>query len=282
MAPTFIVVPQWQGSVSPRAMRLVDGAEAIRGDLPASATELVDVPVEAGDAMDTGIHRLSTILMVRERQAALLRITTDWALTVGGDCGVSLAAVEHAARRHPQNIALVWFDAHPRLHLAETSPSGGFCGMVLRAITGEGRPELLLSPDSSVPLSHIVLAGTRDSDPAEDDLIASSAITELAVDELAADGSAQPEGLLAAVRATGASQVYLHIGLDVLDPAALAGLAELVPFGLSIEDLTGLITALRGEFELAGATIAGFAPATVEAANDDMPSLLRIIGALTR
>ena len=29
MAATFVVVPQWQGSGSARAMRLVDGADAI-------------------------------------------------------------------------------------------------------------------------------------------------------------------------------------------------------------------------------------------------------------
>jgi flavin reductase (DIM6/NTAB) family NADH-FMN oxidoreductase RutF len=64
MSPTFVVVPQWQGSVSARAMRLLDGAEAIRGDLPVSATTLVDVPIEAGDSLDTGIHRFSSLLIV--------------------------------------------------------------------------------------------------------------------------------------------------------------------------------------------------------------------------
>ena len=75
---------------------------------------------------------------------------------------------------------------------------------------------------------------------------------------------------------------YLHLDLDVLDPSALDGLADLYPFGLSVESLNRLITALRAEFELAGATIAGFAPASPEAATDDLPSILRIIGALTR
>ena len=41
MAATFVVVPQWQGSGSSRAMRLVDGAEAIRGDLPSASTRSV-------------------------------------------------------------------------------------------------------------------------------------------------------------------------------------------------------------------------------------------------
>ena len=282
MAPTFVVVPQWQGSVSPRAMRLVDGAEMIRGDLPSSATELVDVPVEAGDAIETGIHRLSTILLVRERQAAVLRRvsaheSSDWALTIGGDCGVSLAAVEHAARQHPNDLALVWFDARPRLHTSESSPSGGFGGMVLRAISGEGRPELTLDAASSVPLDHIVLAGARDMDGAEAELIETHHVPLLSANDLDT-----PDALLAALRQIGATRVYLHVGLDVLDPAALTGLADLVPFGLEVDALTRAISAVRAEFALAGATIAGFAPATIDAGNDDMSSILRIIGALTR
>jgi arginase len=68
----------------------------------------------------------------------------------------------------------------------------------------------------------------------------------------------------------------------VLDPSGFAGLGDLYPFGLGVETLTGLITALRADFGLAGATIAGFAPASPEDATDDLPSILRIIGALTR
>jgi len=277
MAPTFVVVPQWQGSVSPRAMRLSDGAEAIRGDLPSSATREVPVPVEAGDALDTGIDRFSTLVMVRERLASLLRTTTTPVLTIGGDCGVSLASVEHAARQHPGDLALVWLDAHPDLHTAETSPSGAFNGMVLRAIIGEGTDGLALTGDDRVPLGRVILGGARDIDPAEAEFIQERSVATLSIDDLTS-----PDVLVAAVRATGASSFYLHIDLDVLDPAILAGLADLMPFGLSLDALNRAITALRGEFTLAGATIAGFAPASPEAATDDLPSILRIIEALTR
>ncbi|SDL03331.1 arginase [Cryobacterium psychrotolerans] len=277
MSPTFVVVPQWQGSISSRAMRLADGAEAIRGDLPESATRTVDVPAEAGDAQDTGIHRFSTLLMVRERMYLTLRSVTDWALTIGGDCGVSLSAVAHAARRHPNDLAVVWLDAHAALHTPETSPSGAFNGMVVRAIAGEGTDGLALAEDSRVPLERVIIAGARDIDPAEADLIAERGIVTVPVEDL---GS--PDALVAAVRATGAGQVYLHIDLDVLDPSAITGLGDLYPFGLAVETLTGLITALRADFGLAGATIAGFAPASPEDAGDDLPSILRIIGALTR
>jgi arginase len=277
MSPTFVVVPQWQGSVSPRAMRLLDGAEAIRGDLPASATREVEVPVEAGDSLETGIHRFSALLLVRERMAIALRSVPDWALTIGGDCGVSLAAVEHAARQHPNDLAVVWLDAHADLHTPETSPSGAFSGMVLRAIAGEGTDGLALDEASRVPLERVVIAGARDIDPAEEELMRVRGVTSFTVEQLDS-----PDALVEAVARTGASQVYLHIDLDVLDPATLGGLADLYPFGLSLESLTALIAALKERFGLAGATIAAFAPVSPEDAVDDLPSILRIIGALTR
>ena len=70
--------------------------------------------------------------------------------------------------------------------------------------------------------------------------------------------------------------------LDVLDPAVITGLANPVPFGLSLEQLTGAVTALRAEFALAGATIAGFSPASPLDAEGDLPNILRVISALTR
>lgn len=267
-------------------MRLIDGAEAIRGDLPASRTRVVDVPAEAGDGQDTGISRFSTLAMVRERLAHTLRELVDetsedgesgWALTIGGDCGVSLAAVGHAAEQNSGVMALVWFDAHPDLHTAQTSASGGFSGMVLRAITGDGHDQLALADDAAVPFDRVILAGIRDVDPPEDEVMEQHGIRSLFAEDLEAS-----DGLVGAIRATGATRVYVHIDLDVLDPAVLMGLSNPLPFGLSVEALTGAISALRAEFAIAGATIAGFAPASPEAANDDLPSILRIIGALTR
>jgi arginase len=258
-------------------MRLADGAEAIRGDLPSSATIEVAVPIEAGDALETGIHRFSTLLMVRERHAAVLREVTDWALTIGGDCGVSLAAVDHASQKHPGDVAVVWFDAQPDLHTSDTSPSGAFTGMVLRAITGEGAEGLRLEAENRIPLDRVVLVGARDIDPEEELFMVEQSVTNLLVEDLDT-----PAALISAVQATGASQVYLHIDLDVLDPSVIVGLPNLAPFGLSLDALTQSITALRASFGLAGATIAGFAPSSPAAAEDDLGSILRVISALTR
>jgi arginase len=281
------VVPEWQGSPSARAMQLIDGAEAIRGDLPASRTEVVQVPLEAGSAMDTGIHRASSIQMVREAVVATLerydRVAREGddeaenaepVLVVGGDCGVALGAIDHASRAHGSDLAVVWFDAHGDLHTPDTSTSGAFGGMVLRAVMGDGAWPL--TAEHPVADERVVLAGARAFDDAEAAFIEGSGMTALTVERTTADD------LVAAVEASGARFVYVHVDLDVLDPARIAGITGPEPFGVESATLVEAIVALKERFTLAGASLTGFAPASAEAADDDLGTILRLIGAIAR
>ncbi|RXZ46538.1 arginase family protein [Agromyces fucosus] len=276
MPATFVVVPLWQGSVSSRAMSHADGAAAILGDLPSSSTIVVEVPVEAGESLGTGVQRYSTLLRVRERTAEALSRVPDWALTIGGDCGASLASVGHASSRAAGDLAVLWLDAHPDLNTPETSPSGGFGGMTLRAIVGEGAEGLALDPETRVPPERLVLGGIRAIDDEERRFIEAHDVATLTVEDLS-----DPSLVIAAVEATGASQVFIHIDLDVLDPAALAGLSYPMPFGIGTAELVALVRAVAARFPIAGAAIAGFAPASPQSADDDLPTILRLVGALT-
>ncbi|CAN5378609.1 arginase family protein [soil metagenome] len=263
MPVTFVVVPQWQGSPSSRAMRQSEGAAAIREDLPAGRTREVAVPLEAGDDQGSGIARFSSLQLVRERMADLLGEVEGPAITIGGDCAVSSAAVAHAARAG--DTALVWFDAHPDLNSPETSPSGAFAGMVLHSIVDGG----------VVPADRVFLAGARSWDLGEETYAATMGIRAFSVDELA-----DPTELVDAVAATGATTVYLHVDLDVLDPAEFVGLLDPEPFGLSPAALVATIKALTARLPLSGATLAAYAPGSEEGKIDDAPTLLRIVGAL--
>ena len=272
MATTFLVVPQWQGSNSSRALRLREGAEAIQGDLPPKRTIAVDVPLGAGDAQGSGVHRLTAIQLIRNQMLDALDAADGTPITIGGDCGVSLAAILHANGRHGP-VAVLWLDAHPALNTPETSPSGAFYGMVLRTLLGEGLEALL--PASPLSADRVILAGTRALDDAEAEYIDSCGIRMIGIDALTVDS------VLAALTAMGADAVYLHLDLDVLDPAELSGLDSPEPFGLGLASLIELIHAVRGRFPLVGATLAGFAPASPQQAADDLPAILRLIGALT-
>jgi len=67
----------------------------------------------------------------------------------------------------------------------------------------------------------------------------------------------------------------------VLDPSALAGLSYPTPFGIDAATLATLLRAVASRFPLAGAAIAGFAPGSLESADDDLPTILRLVAALT-
>ncbi|QEO10389.1 arginase family protein [Protaetiibacter larvae] len=258
----FVVVPQWQGSPSSRAMRLAEGAAAIRADLPVSATREVAVPLEAGDEQGTGIARFGSLQLVRERLGDALGELDEPAIVIGGDCAVSAAAIAHVAG---DDLAVIWFDAHPDLNTPASSPSGAFAGMVLAALVADG----VVAPE------RLLVAGARQWDPGEEDFAAEHGIASFGVDAVS-----DVEGLLSWVAASGASRLYLHVDLDVLDPAEFAGLLEPIPFGVSPSALVATIRALVARFPLAGATIAAFAPESAEHAVDDAPTILRVIGAL--
>jgi arginase len=271
MAATFVVVPQWQGSGSTRAMRLVDGAAAIRGDLPSASTVVIDVPLEAGESQGSGVSRFTSIQLVRDRLARALAEIDGPAITIGGDCSVELAAVAHVA--DTSEVALIWFDAHPDLNTPENSPSSAFNGMILRTLLGDGAPGLV--PARPLPANRVVLAGTRAFDDAE-----YAYVNEAGLAMFEGDGFTTKE-LLAAVTASGATSIYIHVDVDVLDPGEFEGTGYPEPFGLAVATLIEHIKALKSAFPLAGAGITEFEPSSPEHAASDMPTILRIIGALT-
>jgi arginase len=265
----FVVVPQWQGSPSTRAMLLRDGAEAIAGDLPRAATTVLDVPMEAGDAQGTGIARLSAVRRTAALVDEALSKASERTVVIGGDCSVSVAAAAHHAAG---DLAVVWIDAHADLNDTGSSPSGSLAGMALRALVG-GVPDALATP--AVAPERVVLVGARERDAAEDAFIAEHRIRHLTENDLA-----DPGALAAAVAATGASRVYVHLDLDVLDPSEFTGSAWGIPFGVPVADLVASLRRLRAESDVVGATIAGFAPASPAAAVDDLGAILRLIGAV--
>ncbi|MFD5225100.1 arginase family protein [Microbacterium sp. NPDC058342] len=264
----FLIVPQWQGSPSARGMLLVDGANAIAGDLPRRDTTILDVPLEAGESLDTGVRRLSSLLRVRELMRDSITATDGHLVLVGGDCSVSVFAL---SALDTSDVAVLWCDAHPDLHTPQSSPSGAFSGMALRAVLGEGEAQLALSP--AIAPERVVLLGARSID--EEELDALSGLTALSPHD-----AQDPAAVAAAVRATGATKVWVHIDVDVIDPGDFEGVSDAAPFGIGTSALVAAIKSVRETMPLAGATIAGFAPRTPADAVQDMGAVLRLIGAV--
>jgi arginase len=248
-----IDVPQWQGSSSPAARRLIDGAHALAALLRPAPRVSAQVTTSPGATVD-GVNHGDVLAANRAAiRAAMRQAGSLTPVVAGGDCGVELAPVETAIARHGDGLVLVWLDAHGDLNTAASSPSGAFHGMVLRALLGEGAPSL--RPLTTLTSRQVVLAGTRALDPPERDFVRRRDLSVLGPADVAT-----PAALVAAVAAAGGQAVYLHIDLDVLDPVEFDAVGFPEPGGITIGQLTAAVGALGSRFMIAGAGITEFQP----------------------
>lgn len=243
---TVVSVPQWQGSGSAEPRRLADGAELLAPLVPAAGRVAVDVPAHRGTP-NHGVRGWDVLAGVARRTWCVP--SGGMNVTVGGDCGADLAPIAAAVRQWGDDLTVVWFDAHGDLNTPESSPSGAFHGMVLRALMGDGAPGLVpprpLSPDRTV------LVGTRALDAPEEEFVEAAGIARFAPKELTAGGL---------VDAIGTSRVYLHVDLDVVDPEIFGAVGYPEPGGLTVEQLHESIMAVAEAKDVQGMGIMEFMP----------------------
>lgn len=277
----FLVMPEWQGSASSRAMLIADGAAVLREDLPQASRVDVPVPAHAGDALGTPVARLSSLVSARDAARQALAGHLGPAITLGGDCASTLAGVERAVAADP-TVAVLWCDAHPDLQVPSTSPSGAAAGMALAHALGRGGEDLNAATPTDP--ARVLLVGTREWDPEEAATVAELHLATLAEGAGSGTAGSDPEAeppVVAWLREVGATSLYVHVDLDVLDPAEFTSVHQAVPFGLTVQELTALIRAAVAHVPLMGAAICQFAPADPAAAEEDAPTVLRLLAALT-
>jgi arginase len=167
----------------------------------------------------------------------------DPVTVLSGDCATALGTVA-GLQRAGVSPGIVWFDAHGDMQAPETTASGYVAGMSLRLLAGY-RPELIATPLGlwPVPERSIVLVGARDLDPPEEVYLASSQITTCAVPDLGE--AVLPEGPL-----------YVHVDMDVTDPAELPSLRYPAPDGPDLAAIASAVDLLR---ETGRVTAIGFA-----------------------
>jgi arginase len=143
------------------------------------------------------------------------------------------------ADREPRRVGMLFLDAHADFNTPETTLSGMLGGMPVAVAAGLclGRLRLESGLDPAVPAARIVMAGLRDVDPLEQDLLEEHRIEVLTVEEV----RAQSPGLRRAMRrlASSTDVLYVHVDMDVLDTNEVPGHPTAVPGGLSSDELAG-------------------------------------------
>jgi arginase family enzyme len=191
---------------------------------------------------------------LREARGCLLEAggQVDDAMTAGNtplllaaDCSVSVTTLPAALRNRPEG-RILWLDAHGDYNTPETSGSGYLGGMCLAAAAGEWDAGL----GDSLPADRIVLAGIRDLDPGERELLERSAATVI--------GASTVETLVAVKNALDGAPIFVHLDLDVLDPEDFPA-AVPAPNGLHPDKLYDLMDSVLEDSELIGLEVTNFA-----------------------
>lgn len=209
----------------------------------------VRVPA-ASDAGDNELEMMTALntALATEVRAAAGAGRLPFALS--GHCYTCLGVLAGL----PPDVGLVWIDAHGDFNTPQTTPSGYLDGMGLAIATGRChagiRRQIGMAP---IPETHVLHIAARDLDPPERENLFNSKIQLL--DAARLDSSAELETLAARVRS-----VYLHIDLDVLDPAAAPGVIFKSPGGLTGAQLHRLVRRVARRFPLAAVNITGFNP----------------------
>jgi arginase len=168
-------------------------------------------------------------------------------LLVAGDCAVALTTLA-AVRLHRPDARVLWLDAHGDFNTPQTSTSGFLGGMALAGAVGEWDAGLGAEP---FPADRVVLAGVRDLDPPERELLERSPATVV---------GAGLDTLVAVQNALDRAPVYVHLDVDVLEPEDMPAQFP-VPGGLRPDKLYDLLEAVADECEIVGVEVTAFVAA---------------------
>lgn len=175
------------------------------------------VPVEAPDGrphtVTDGVFALAEVTQsLRAAQALLEDAAPDRVVTIGGSCLVSFPSFDYLHEKYP-DAGILWIDAHPDVSTAASGYPNAHA-MVLGALLGGGEPALESlrrhPPFAADHLLYVGLQGLHDYQQAF-------------LDEKGVAYTVQTERFVSGetVRAFAARfpQIFVHLDVDVLDPA---------------------------------------------------------------
>ena len=153
-----------------------------------------------------------------------------------------LSGLKYDSDGNARRVGLVFIDAHGDFNIPETTLSGMLGGMPVAIAAGHALHNVRKTTGLAepLPMTDIVWGGVRDLDPLEADRFTEYEVQQFSVQdirELSANLKKQMDDLADRV-----DVVYVHIDMDVLDPAEVPGHSLAVADGPSSKDLAAAIT----------------------------------------
>ena len=188
----------------------------------------------------------------------------EFPLVLGGDCSVLLGSALALARmraRDGQRYGLVYLDGHSDFrHPGNASYVGAAAGEDLALATGRGQPDLADMEGLRPYLrdGNVVLLGIRPQDEYRLDLQAAG-IAFRAVPQLRGDGAGRT-AQWAREQLADCAGFWLHVDVDVLDPAVMPAVDAPDEGGIAYAELELLVAGLVAAPDCLGMQVTVFDP----------------------
>lgn len=263
-----LVFPEWQGGVNPN---YATGAEILALIAPGGTTcETIHVPVsmdfDKEPDFSDGFYEKTAILTQQKAAYQLLdEHQPDKVITFGGDCSVSQAPFDYLHGKYPEDLGILWIDAHPDISTPEDYSHEH--AMVLGNLLGSG----------AAPMAEIVKHPYTPNQVMYAGLIASE-LMDYEVKQLEklqipyatpADLAGDSELVIAWLLKNKFKHLVVHFDLDACSPRDFYSLlcnephippVEYAKGQLTLTDALRIIADAAKEASLVGLTIAEFLP----------------------
>ena len=263
-----MIFPEWQGGVNPN---YAFGPYILSHIAPESkSSETVEVPVDKNYKeplkMENGYYAGKVL---REQQLAAKEILTEkeptHVVTFGGDCSVSQAAFDYLHGRYPDDLGILWIDAHP-----DISTPNDFShehAMVLGNLIGYGAPELRNIVENPFKASDVIYAGLKSKEMLD--------YEKKYVEELKL-AHVQPEKLMISskplldwISNNGIKYLAVHFDMDALTSMDFRSLlynepglgpVDYATGTMTLKQVVRIINDVEQQVEVVGLTIAEYMP----------------------
>lgn len=181
-------------------------------------------------------------------------------LVLAGNCNTCVGTL---AGLGPDPIGIIWLDGHGDFNTPETTISGFLDGMGLAVATGRcwGKLADSLPGFRPVPIQAAALLGWRNLDPLERVAIQGTPAAQVELAAIRRQGVEAALGPALDQIARSVGRVYLHLDVDVLDPAATPSNHLAPPGGLTLDELHVALAAVHRRLYVAGAALTAYDPA---------------------
>ncbi len=217
-----LLFPQWQGGYDETEFSgqiYAFGARLLAFLAPKSEALTIEVPVpawhEGVDASEEGGVFFRSALRAQAQAATkiLQEHRPDRVLTFGGDCLVSQSPLAYLNERSEGKLGVLWIDAHPDI----TTPKdfNHAHAMVLGNLLGYGEPALAGLVKRPLCPEQITYVGVDNMFSHETAFLAEHNLNRIGSSAVRADSGP----VLEWITKSGFERVFIHLDIDVLDPA---------------------------------------------------------------